>query len=81
MTTQDQLLAEVEAFLAWRGMAPARFGVLAVNDGGLVRRLRSGAGITLRNFERIRRFMAQERERMAAGPIMHGYAKHRDAIT
>lgn len=58
MTTQSELLAEIEAFLADRGgMAETTFGRLAVNDGKFVRRLREGANMTLATIDRVKVFM------------------------
>lgn len=58
MTVQSDLLLEIEAFLAAHGgMAESTFGLRAVNDGKFVRRLRSGANMTLATIERAREFM------------------------
>ena len=58
MKIQTALLAEIEAFLAERGMAESTFGRLAVNDGKLVRRLRAGSNMTLTTVEKVRGFIA-----------------------
>lgn len=52
------LRAEIEAFLAETGMAPTRFGDLAVSDTTFVTRLRAGMRPRQRNIARIRAFMA-----------------------
>jgi len=58
MSTNSTLLREIEAFTRGAGIAESTFGLQAVNDGKLVRRLRSG-GRTFRETEdRIRDFMA-----------------------
>lgn len=58
MTVQSDLLLEIEAFLAAHGgMAESTFGLRAVNDGKFVRRLRSGANMTLATIERAKEFM------------------------
>lgn len=58
--TTDQLLAEIEAFLAKQErMAPSTFGRKAVNDGKLVRRLKAGQSVTLTSAEKIRAFIRQ----------------------
>ncbi|MFT8953763.1 MAG: hypothetical protein ABF979_16015 [Gluconobacter sp.] len=58
MSTNSALLREIEAFTRGAGIAESTFGLQAVNDGKLVRRLRSG-GRTFRETEdRIRNFMA-----------------------
>jgi hypothetical protein len=61
MSVQAELLREIEAFLAQRGdMAETTFGRLAVNDGKLVGRLRSGRNMTLATIERTRRFLRDQ---------------------
>lgn len=57
MDTQEQLLIEIDAFLARTGMKESMFGYKAVNDGKLIGYLRSGRSITLRRFDQIRAFM------------------------
>jgi len=57
MDTQEQLLIEIDAFLARTGMKESMFGYKAVNDGKLVPYLRQGRSITLRRFDQIRAFM------------------------
>lgn len=57
MDTREALLAEVEAFLQRERMAPTALGKLSVNDGKFVRRLRSGANLTLATVERVEAFM------------------------
>ena len=64
MDTQAQLLSEIEDFLKATGMAPTRFGILAVNDGKLVSRLRSGANMTLATVERSRSFLQNARDKV-----------------
>ena len=58
MSTQTELLRDIEAFCAELKMAETTFGRLAVNDGKFVGRLRSGANMTLNTIERARRFLA-----------------------
>ena len=55
-----QLLSEIEAFLKRTGMPATNFGLEAVNDGHLVKRLRAGKGLTLSRVDRIREFMARK---------------------
>lgn len=57
MSTQDELLAEIEGFLRTRSIAETTFGRLAVNDGKFVGRLRAGANMTLATVSRVREFM------------------------
>lgn len=67
MTAQAELLSEIEAFIASNGMAPTTFGVLAVNDGKLVGRLRRNANMNLATLDKVRAFMrAAERARNSA---------------
>ncbi len=57
------LLTEIEGYLArasqaGKPIAETKFGLLAVNDGKLVSRLRAKPqGITLRTVERVRQWM------------------------
>lgn len=60
MSTQTDLLAEIEAFLASRKMAETTFGRLAVNDGKFVGRLRRGANMTLATINRAHAFVRQQ---------------------
>ena len=58
---QAELLAEIEVFLATRGgISETAFGVLAVNDGKLVRRLREGKNMTLATIERAKQFIVDQ---------------------
>jgi predicted transcriptional regulator len=59
MSDQATLLAEIDAFLAPRRMAPSTFGRLAVNDGKFVRRLRAGADFRTQTMARVRAFIRQ----------------------
>ena len=69
---QPKLLAEIETFLAQRGMKAGTFGMRAVNDGKFVGRLRRGADLHTRTAARVRAFIvackaaeAQEAARLA----------------
>jgi len=53
MITNDDFLAEIEAFLARSGMAPTRFGADAVGDPNFVRNLRSGRSPSLKTVDRV----------------------------
>lgn len=55
--TDDMLLAEVDTFLTHTKMAPTRFGIEVLGDGGLVKGLRAGRSLSLRNAEKVVRFM------------------------
>lgn len=62
MSTISSLLAEIEAFLAETGMKKTVFGRLALNDGAFVKRLQDGGGVTLATVDRVRDFIAKQRE-------------------
>ena len=77
--TQDQLLAEIEAFLRCRRMNEHTFGRLAVNDGKFIARIRGGGGVTLRTASRVRKFMddqraAERREHRRLGKLIEKVA-------
>jgi hypothetical protein len=57
MSERETLLRDIDAFLRQQRMAETRFGLAAVNDGHLIRRLRAGGNLTLRTVERVRAFM------------------------
>lgn len=59
MSTQTDLLQEIEAYLACRPIAESTFGRLAVNDGKFVGRLRAGANMTIGTVSRVRLFIEQ----------------------
>ncbi len=59
-TTRD-LLIDIEAFLAECGVSATKFGLAAVNDGHLIKNLRSGASVTLKTADKVRAYMAQQR--------------------
>lgn len=65
MSAQSDLLAEIEAFLPHRGIKETTFGLLAVNDGKFVPRLRSGANMTLATLAKARTFLDAEQARLA----------------
>lgn len=61
------LLRDIDGFLGEAGMSATTFGRLAVNDGKLVGRLRSGGSVTLNVAAKIGAFIAQRRS--AAPPF------------
>lgn len=63
MSTIQTLLDEIAAFLRDTDMAETTFGRHAVNDGKFVGRLREGAGVTVATVDRVRAYMAAEREK------------------
>lgn len=58
MDILKQLTADIDAFLARHGMLPTQFGVLALNDGGLMTKLRGGTDIRASRIDRIYKFMS-----------------------
>ncbi|MFO1081900.1 MAG: hypothetical protein U1E23_14875 [Reyranellaceae bacterium] len=66
MSIISDLLAEVEGFLTKTGMPPTTFGKNAVRDGKFVARLRAGKGITVATVDRVRAYIASQREAAAA---------------
>lgn len=63
MIDPDKLLAEIEAFLIERGISASAFGVAAVHDAKLVKRLREGANMTTGVLRRARAHLDRERQR------------------
>lgn len=59
MNTRASLLDRVRAFLTETGMSARAFGVAAVGDHKFLRRLESGAGITLTVIEKAEAYMAE----------------------
>lgn len=57
MSTREDVLSRVEAFIASHGVSGRQFGILAVGDHRFVPRLRSGAGVTLTLIERAEKYM------------------------
>jgi SAM-dependent methyltransferase len=57
--TTEALLREISDYCRRVGMAESTFGRLAVNDGKLVSRLRTGASVTIDTMERVRTFIGQ----------------------
>lgn len=61
----ETLLADVKAFLAESGMRPSTFGVKAVNDGHLLKRLEKASVVYPKTAEKIQTFIADERKARA----------------
>src|SRR4051795_11104469 len=57
----EMLLQEIAEFCRKTGLAESTFGRRAVNDGKLASRLRHGGRITTETLDRIRSFMASNR--------------------
>jgi hypothetical protein len=66
-TASQRLLTEIDSFLKDSGMSASYLGRVAVNDGKLVARLRSGGRVLEDKADAVRAFMREERERIAAG--------------
>jgi len=64
--TDAQLLERIDAFLAVTDMKPSRFGLDAMGDGALISQLRAGRSLSLRNVERVVRFMDSHQPTQAA---------------
>lgn len=62
ITTDGELLQQIESFIADTGMKPSRFGLDAMGDGALIQQLRSGRSLTLRNASRVIDFMKSFRD-------------------
>lgn len=56
------LLAEIEAFRARRGITATEFGILALNDGKFVGDLNRGRIPSLRTIDKVRDFIAAQKE-------------------
>lgn len=57
ISAREQLLAEIEAFLARQQMSPTHFGRAALNDNKFLKRLREGASCSLDTADKLRAFM------------------------
>jgi len=55
------VLARIEAFCERHAIRPTTFGRAALSDGNLIANLRAGRSLTLKNAERVVRFMAEYR--------------------
>ena len=66
MNSTQLLLSDVEAFLAETGMEASTLGQKSVRDWKVVRRLREGGSVTLRNADRLREFMEKHRRSRSA---------------
>src|SRR5690606_4840282 len=74
MPGAESLLAEIEAFCRRPGMAESTFGRLAVNDGKLCTRLRSGKAVTLETANKIRTSITQNEPPLAESGELDGSA-------
>lgn len=55
--TDQDLLDRVNAFLEETGIPPTRFGLDALGDGALVKQLREGRSLSLRNVNKVWSYM------------------------
>lgn len=60
---RDDFLAEIEGFLAARGLSPTSFGRAVLGDPGFVAALRKGRCPTARTIEYVRAHIARAEER------------------
>ncbi|KAA3527075.1 hypothetical protein DXT89_14180 [Agrobacterium vitis] len=63
----DTLLEEVNRFLELSRMGPSYFGKASVGNSELVKRLREGRPILTYTADRVRAFMAENKDRVTAG--------------
>ena len=61
MSTREQLLEEMDAFLSQTGMKKSVFGTRAANDDKFVERVRAGSGFTVQTLDKVRKFMRDYR--------------------
>jgi hypothetical protein len=54
---REELIEELDSFLDRHGLADTRFGILAVGDGHLVKRIRDGRPIRRSTVLKIRKWM------------------------
>lgn len=64
MTANQQLLAEINAFLKISGMAATTFGKVAAGNSQIVERMVAGGSVTLRTADRIRNFIRRKTEEL-----------------
>lgn len=62
----QSLLSEIDLFRARTGMSVTAFGKAALNDPHLIRDLQCGRNFGVATLDRVRAFMAGEREGVAA---------------
>lgn len=61
MSTNETLIADIEAFLERFAMPPTQFGLRAIGDAKLVSELKEGRDLRTSTVERIRNFMRDYR--------------------
>lgn len=60
MSTQTDILAEIDSFIQARKMPETTFGFLVMNDNSFVSRLRGGRNISVNTADRVREYIAAE---------------------
>lgn len=61
MTAREELLTDIEAFIAKHELRPTHFGLQALNDPAFVFRLRQGKSVRSDTIDRLREFMRDYR--------------------
>src|SRR5439155_3852141 len=72
----QELLQEISEYCRHTGLAESTFGRRAVNDGKLASRLRHGGRITTETLDRIRSFMASNRNAPARPAVIARAHEH-----
>jgi predicted transcriptional regulator len=67
MNSRQQLLDEIEAFMAAHAMVPADFGTLAFCDVSFVYKLRKGRDVRSSTADRARKFMREHKPKRPLG--------------
>ena len=65
MSTRQQILREIDAFLREFGVSGTAFGERAINDRTLVGTLRGGRELKSVTIDKLRAYMARERKKAA----------------
>lgn len=59
MDTINDLIQDIESYLARTGMTETKFGLLAANNGSLISRIsRARGNVKISTIDKVRRFMA-----------------------
>src|SRR6476661_8075486 len=77
----QELLQEISEYCRDTGLAESTFGRRAVNDGKLASRLRHGGRITTETLDRIRGFMATNRNAAARPAVIARAQEHTPATS
>lgn len=57
ISIRDQLLSEIETYIAASGMTATDFGRTVMNDSAFVHRLRGGLGVKAQTIDKVRAWM------------------------